>query len=238
MLTERDSLVCGRIREIRENPETDSPEQQAFFRACAQTALGETADEDGNEFLDYSVCRRCFGKESAPFWCLLYAQLKLAVCVPAEWKKTDSLKELAVASRELFTELYGMMLQGDPPEYLRDTLYWFFSDYSALLAAWQYACIEEEEVTAGGPMLLLPKRLPETDPAWTAHTADAGLYLGNRFAERFLAGLKQMEKTETRTTVFRTEFSRCLCGLTQAPCGGFGLTGHQKQVLEGIRTRI
>ncbi len=187
-LEERCGLVEERLNGILGELAGRQDAFSAFWRSCAALALGQ--QPGGRRFADYETCGHLFHK-SGRFYCILFSQLQY-VPMWRTYKKT----ELVCVSCELAVELYGMACQEENEAAFRDTLYWFYSDYSALFLEEQLRELEAGTVYRfGGPLMLWAEGETGT---WMRqedgkrdvlvkeqHRMDCGLYLGSRFLERY-----------------------------------------------------
>ncbi len=176
ILKERYSLVQERIAEISQETEKFQNENERYWHLTARLALGEKTED--LSFMDYTVCDSVFG-EKGRYLCLLFAQM---MQVSGFLKKNET--ELVCVCCELFTELYRIVLDGEEIKAIRNTLYWFYSDYCELFSSyWLESLQNDRAVIFGGPMLLREVSA-EQDAVWLQHTEDFGLYMGSRFEER------------------------------------------------------
>lgn len=178
-IKERMGLVTSRLEEALET------ETRSFWRACIGLSLGEK--KNSMEYLDYAVCREQLGHKEGVYLCVLFAQAALAARFAREGRD-----ELVCISRELLVQIYLMNQQKDTPDELRDTLYWFYSDYCGLFVQAQLESIEAGcRLAFGGPVLLCSEDDFGTERFFAEHRWDCGLYLGRRFEERYLQAVKR-----------------------------------------------
>lgn len=185
---ERLELVSLRLEEILQTCRED------FWVSCCELALGK--DSLKPDYLDYSRCREYLGHREGVYLCLLYAQLFSVSMLLAEKTEkslslTENREELCCISRELLCQIFLMVQQKDRPEEIRDTLYWFYSDYCDLFVQTQVELLEAGKcLVFGGPMLLSDQACLQAAP-YSQHVWDCGLYLGKRFEERFFQAVKK-----------------------------------------------
>lgn len=231
LLLLRDSLVGERISGILEE-NADTTARKAYWRQSVLLARGQKAED--YRFADYAVCREIFGDEQGRYSCLLFAQLML---IPGQPQNRCE-RELACASRELFAEVYRMAAEGEEAAAIRDTLYWFYSDYCALCAEYQLRLISRgSRLCFGGPMLLMEQELYEAAPVWEQHREDCGLYMGNRYQERYVQAASGL-LGDFEKTVFESFLSVFPQGGGSLRQGGFCMSGRQRECIEKMIGRI
>ena len=222
-MEERQQLCFDRLTELA----AELPE--GFWSDCVRLSLGEKKTD---EWLDYQVCGREFGTRLGAYVCLLYAQVWLVFAGGFTDRTTDgnesadasaSRPEVVCVTRELLLLVYGQMADGAAAEDIRDSLYWFYMDYSSLLV--QYAAkAKPADAVFGGALFVWPAALCG-DGLRAMHTWDCGLFLGNRYAARLLSAVDGLSEG-------RQEFCGLIAGADakEAAEGGFLLTEHQKEV--------
>lgn len=164
ILTERYELSCGRIREIAAMQDVAQEYQEYFHKTAGfilQVAevyqnLGKTTDINAlraeNKALyedilgeNYKVsyanpvyaCEK-LGQAYGPLLSFLYTELRELIPCAFEKRAED-----IVIRMELFVEIYNMFAYAQSeetapaPEELKETLYWFVSDYSETAFAWR-----------------------------------------------------------------------------------------------------
>lgn len=231
-LKERCSLVQERICGIYEEAAERGGEYAAYWKACALLAMGKRQDD--MRYADYLCCRNLFGEEAGRCYCLLFAQL---LFVPELTREEET--ELSCASSELMVQLYRMVQENEKPAALRDTLYWFYSDYCGVYTGYHAELIRQgEELCFGGPMLLMSCRMFDENPVWRQHRTDYGLYMGNRYQERYVqAVLREGGRFggEMVSAILRQLSCR---GKVPTAEGGFGVSQRQEECLERTLCRI
>lgn len=228
ILEERYGLVCERIEQIYQETAAFSDERERYWHLCAGLALQKGIKD--MHFLEYSVCSEVFG-ECGRYLCLLYAQM-MQISGFAKNGQT----ELVCVCCELFVQIYRIVLDGEEISAVRNTLYWFFSDYCELyIGFWIERMAHGYFAAAGGPMLLIDAE-ENSGTVWKQHMQDFGLYMGSRFEERCY-----------QAVMFgydgRSEARVQLAGLCQELAasdmpGGFSAADWQRDTLRHLSERI
>jgi len=233
ILEERYSLVRGRLEQIHQENELLRDEKSRYWYYCSGLALGEKTED--LRFLDYSFCSAVFG-ESGRYWCLLFAQM---VQVPGFYRERQA--ELICVCCELLVELYRIILDEEETSAIRNTLYWFYSDYSELYCGYWIDVLDHDfqRVCLGGPMLLADKKHSDA-VLWKQHLGDFGLYMGNRFEERCYQAvlLKAQAGKRSACVSFAGILKICQVDLDASSISGFGTAKRQQEGLGRLAGRI
>ena len=176
-IMERYDLVRERLAEIRSEQSSTAHADGLFWCQCASLALGEPVND--LQFADFGRCRRMFGSLTGMYCCILFTQLLMVPRLKWEGKT-----ELCCICSELTVELFLMCREEENASAVRDTMYWFYSDYCEQFIRWQMEQIMQGgEFCFGGPMMLWNRNGMSREQEH-AHRNDFGLYMGNRFQER------------------------------------------------------
>ena len=257
-LKERGQLAGCRIREIARAPEFFAPEEAGYWKNAAELYL-ETAspgvektciNEGGRvKWLDFGFCRRQFGTSLGNLLCILYAQLWLAfygsrisdIFADAEKENDPSGEEFRCVLAELLIEIYLMHRDGAAAESVRDTLYWFYFDYTPLFAKKDAdliraasSCGCPERIVFGGPMLFWDKAGIERIRFLPQHANDFSIYIGPRFINRFLEAYKKVRETGN----IHQQVNAGLLPGTSKTAGGIAIKEYHMALLRGLKDKM
>ncbi len=241
ILKERYSLVQERLVGISEETAAlladFQSEDKRYWHLCAELALGREIKDV--RFLDYVFCESVFG-ERGRYLCLLFAQM---MQVPGFYRKKEP--ELVCICCELLAEVYRMTADGEEVKAIRNTLYWFYSDYCEVYSKyWLNELYHNQTVVFNGPMLCMDcsevyseSDSMADDSKWMQHTGDFGLYMGSRFEERCYQAVMLAAKDGRAEVCWR--FAEMLCHTKELDMvSGFKPAERQQEGLLHLASRI
>lgn len=228
-LQERYGLVTERLKEIRAEQAEAGGVFGEYWSRCASRALKEAGPD--MRYAEYAYCRDRFGSEAGKYYCFLYSLL-LSV---SGWSGSGQ-TELCCICCELAVQLFLMSEQEENISAVRDTMYWFCSDYCELFIQYQIRALQQgKRFCFGGPLLITE----EEGPLYRVrrqHGTDYGLYMGSRFQERYVQGVMSGYQTNPEGCIRLLEL--IALGLNQDQENGFGATRRQRECAGRLCDRI